>query len=154
MLFPSLKEKMFYSNHFVLVDAWYGVISTFPLCSELSTWFGRLDFAKCFPLYYYFDECCTALWIINHQTKAIVSLAQNFFSNWMNSQSIKVWIFKAYSGKLTSSTISFGEVSTLDHEVLDDSVEFASLVTKSFLCNLNKHRKHTEHLKQTKRDIS
>lgn len=35
--------------------------------------------------------------------------------------------------RLTSSAISSGEVSTLDHELLDDSVEFAALVTKSFL---------------------
>lgn len=37
------------------------------------------------------------------------------------------------SDHLTSSSISFGKVSTLDHELFDDSVEFASLVTKSFL---------------------
>lgn len=39
------------------------------------------------------------------------------------------------SGHLTSSAVSSGEVSALDHEVLDDSVEFAALVTESFLFN-------------------
>lgn len=35
--------------------------------------------------------------------------------------------------KLTSSSISFGEVSTLDHELFNDSVELASLVAEPFL---------------------
>lgn len=38
-----------------------------------------------------------------------------------------------YFAKLTSSSISFGKVSTLDHEFLNDSVELASLVTEPFL---------------------
>lgn len=41
--------------------------------------------------------------------------------------------------QLTSSAISSGEVSTLDHELLDDSVEFAALVTESFLNKTNKN---------------
>lgn len=44
--------------------------------------------------------------------------------------------------KLTSSSISFGKVSTLDHEFRNDSVEFASLVTKPFLLKRNKHKQH------------
>lgn len=38
---------------------------------------------------------------------------------------------------LTSSAVSSGEISTLDHELLDDSVELAALITKSFLFNYN-----------------
>lgn len=45
------------------------------------------------------------------------------------------------SGLLTSSSISSGEVATLDHKVLDDSVEFASLVAKSFLFILQQGHK-------------
>ena len=44
-------------------------------------------------------------------------------------------------GHFTSGAVPSGEVSPLDHEVLDDSVEFAALVTKSFLLIQNKHNK-------------
>lgn len=40
--------------------------------------------------------------------------------------------------QLTSGSISSGKVSTLDHEVWNDPVEFASLVTKPFLLKMNK----------------
>lgn len=45
-----------------------------------------------------------------------------------------------YSRHLTSGSVSSGEVSALDHEFLDDSVEFASFVAKSFLYKLAKHK--------------
>lgn len=48
--------------------------------------------------------------------------------NSCKNKSVKSW-------RLTSSAVSSGEISTLDHELLDDSVEFAALITKSFLFN-------------------
>lgn len=36
-------------------------------------------------------------------------------------------------GQITSSAISTGEVSSLDHEVLDHTVELAALEAESFL---------------------
>lgn len=41
----------------------------------------------------------------------------------------------------TSSAVSSGEVSALDHELLDDSVELAALVTESFLFNRSKRQR-------------
>lgn len=35
--------------------------------------------------------------------------------------------------EVTSSAVSPGEISTLDHEVLDHTMEFAVFVAKSFL---------------------
>lgn len=47
---------------------------------------------------------------------------------------LEVLIRKAFSiDALTSSAISPSEVSTLDHEVLDYTMEFAVFVAKSFL---------------------
>lgn len=57
-------------------------------------------------------------------------------------------------GHFTSGAVASGEVSTLDHKVLDDSVEFAALVTKSFLVIQNKHNKIKQHLEKLKRTIS
>lgn len=43
---------------------------------------------------------------------------------------VEVWIEKRFH---TTSSISSGKVASLDHEVLNDTVEFAAHVTESFL---------------------